>query len=86
MSNLQNTRFPSARDIFNQFELTEQVTARYEELQKQLDKIIKRKFTTFEERDEIDYLVIANCAEAQTMGFEQGFQIAVKLLVTGGQI
>ncbi len=74
-----NAKLPSARDIFNQFELTNLFTARYEELQKQLDKIIERKFTSLEERDEIDYLIADNCTEAQAMGFEQGFQFAVKL-------
>lgn len=76
--------FPSIRDIFNKFDLTDFTTAKYSKLEKQLSKKLGEIVPQFDKNDELDCLTTEMCVEAQAMGFEQGFRCAAKLLVNGG--
>lgn len=76
--------FPSIRDIFNKFDLTDYTTEKYSKLEKQLSKKLGEIVPQFDKSDELDCLTTEMCVEAQAMGFEQGFAFAVKLLMNGG--
>lgn len=81
---MSTQNFPSIRDIFCKFDLTELTTAEYSKLEKQFVEKLGKIVPQFDKYDEIDGIATSMCIEAQTMGFEQGFAFAVRLLMNGG--
>lgn len=82
---MSTQNFPSIRDIFCKFDLTDLTTAEYSKLEKQFVEKLTAAVPQFDKYDEIDCIATGMCVEAQTMGFEQGFAFAVRLLMNGGR-
>lgn len=77
---MDNTKFPSVRDIFDEFEIINISTKKFNQIEEQVFTALKNMSLEFEELDDIETLIIKHSTEAQTMGFEQGFAYAVQLL------
>ena len=77
---LDNFKLPSLRDIFYQFELTEQTTEEYDNTSNAINKLLNEHIPDFETNNKIDCLITGLMVEAQVIGFEQGFEMALKLL------
>lgn len=79
---MNNMQFPSARDIFNKFEMINISTEKFDQIEEQVFTSLKNMSLEYEELDEIETLITKHSTEAQTMGFEQGFAYAVQLLIS----
>lgn len=77
---MDSTQLPSVRDVFNKFEMINISTEKFNQIEEQVFDMLKNMSLEFEELNEIENLIIKHSTEAQTMGFEQGFNYAVKLL------
>ena len=77
---MNNTKFPSVRDIFDKFDMINISTEKFDQIEEQVFTSLKNMSLEYEELDEIETLITKHSTEAQTMGFEQGFAYAVQLL------
>lgn len=74
---------PNLRDIFYQFELTNETTPEYDKLNEQIESKLNEAFPSFTEYNEIDILITNAIVESQVTGFEQGYRFAMGLIRGG---
>lgn len=73
---------PSLRDIYMDYDFTDYVTPKFKEDTARLEGFLNGKWNDL---FELDSLITGLNLEANTIGFEQGFAYAVKLLIGGGE-
>lgn len=78
--------FPSPIEILNGFELEPEETQQERALRKEITAILKKKYKTFSELDEIECLITGCETEMCSAGFEKGFRFALSLILGAAPI